>query len=419
MSNSATPPRGRFSASTYCRMKSNHDNICAIIEKAEELQLSSAVMRNQTESNKWKKLYLYLFDVEHGPLYGFTPQCSDKKYSSWACSTLLKIVNEVVSAASKLPSVDHDPVHLKAIDFLTVYNCNKEQHTSDAEQTRNNKRQRKEQMDKASDELCLAFENQVELLGNFRRGLGNNSTASNQIPPASNARSVIELDTVEQNSPRRHSSMFSFNTSTTRSTQVSPTPFPGNGRAVGSGGRRDGGAASLPQLQVPQLDINEEATTQQNNDNNNNNQQNNNNQRNNNNNIQQGQLLHREMRHEGQDPDATLLAHFNNVPVDRQVGQAENGTLHTRAVDLAYFIDHAANRQQAIDNNLVNHQVAVANSCLNQGRELQMIADLAAVNNDLLPDDAYNELKDVFYTGVMQLAASKRANQQRRQNNNM
>ena len=373
------------------------------------------MLKNQTESNKWKKLYSYLFDVEHGPLYGFTPQSNDKKYSSWACSTLLKIVNEVVSAASKLPSVDHDPVHHKAIAFLTVYNRNKEQHVSNAEQTRSNKRQRKEQMDKASDELGLAFENQVELLGNFRRGLGNNSTASNRVRPASNARSVIELDTVEENSPWRHSSMFSFsNTSTTRSTQVSPTPFPGNGRAVGSGGPCDGGAASLPQLQVPQLDINEEPPpTQQNNNNSNNIQQNNNN------NIQQGQLLHREMRHEGQDPDATLLAHFNNVPVDRQVGRAENGTLHTRAVDLAYFIDHAANRQQAIDNNLVNHQVAVANSCLNQGRKLQMIADLAAVNDDLLPDDAYNELKNVFYTGVMQLAASKRANQQRRQNNNM
>ena len=148
--------------------------------------------------------------------------------------------------------------------------------------------------------------------------------------------------------------MFSFSGGvSTRESLVTPprTPIPATGQASGSGDNQ------APPLHIPQH-------------NNNSNQQQNSHvcllpcpqQTNgNNNNMQNGKLLHQEMRHVGQHPNATLLGHFNNAPVNRQRGRAANRTVHTRNIDMAYFIDSASNRQQIITNNLVNHQVAVAN----------------------------------------------------------
>ncbi len=85
-------------------------------------------------------------------------------------------------------------------------------------------------------------------------------------------------------------------------------------------------------------------------------------------------VLHEQMRHEGQNPNSALLAHHPG-PVDRVQGDgSQRGTIHPRNLDMVGYVDNNLNRIGDL------HRGLLANGRIhNMTREIKTLKELSSL----------------------------------------
>ena len=133
--------------------------------------------------------------------------------------------------------------------------------------------------------------------------------------------------------------------------------------------------------------------------------------------------LHAAMQHVGQDPNASLHGHHPG-PVNRQMGEAAFGPVTVRNTDAMYFLDDTTRRNNMFLQNLNQHRIARerSESVLNQGRQLEMVTRLLNENTGdqnigtqgNISENATNQLTSVLENGVLLLADELQLEQEQR-----